>query len=482
MLRFGRKKQVFIDWELVEPGYGVAWTGDAPGAWEMPTGVALATHLPEVGTEPMVQADRPWESWLNVYSSIFEDEGRYRLYYECHYDDGTDQDDYGAMLAYTESTDGINWTKPSVGTVEFAGSKDNNLVFGLDRSLGRGAHGATVFKDPSAPPDQRYKLVHMGKDKGVDSVYGAVSPDGLRWTALQEPVVPGYFSDTQTVARFDEDLGRYVGYFRGWTQHERGRAHGRRTIARGESDRFDAWQDPVQVVAPDIHDAPDTDIYTNSYSPWPDADAHLLFPAYYQRTRDICEIHMLTSRDGHHWQRPIRDPVVPAGPPGSDSEGSYYAGAGLVSMRPGQVSLPVGPVWHTHNEQHHDSSDPERHTGYLVQATWRRDGFASLEAESAGSFTTVPFTFEGGSLQVNAWTRFGGELSVELVDASTATMKEAGTTVAGKTFADCDAITGDHLETTISWGGDSDLSAWAGKQVRLRFRMRRARLYALQFV
>ena len=33
----------------------------------MPTGVALATHLPDVGTEPIVQADRPWEDperWL----------------------------------------------------------------------------------------------------------------------------------------------------------------------------------------------------------------------------------------------------------------------------------------------------------------------------------------------------------------------------------------------------------------------------------
>ena len=61
-------------------------------------------------------------------------------------------------------------------------------------------------------------------------------------------------------------------------------------------------------------------------------------------------------------------------------------------------------------------------------------------------------------------------------------MREAGTTVAGKTFADCDAISGDHLETTISWNGASDLSAWVGKPVRLRVRMRRARLYALQVV
>jgi len=101
------------------------------------------------------------------------------------------------MLAYAESADGVSWVKPDVGTVEYNGSRDNNLVFGLDLSLGRHAIGAYVFKDPAALPDEEYKLVHMGGDGGRFYVWGAVSPDGLRWRALERPLLSDYMSDTQ---------------------------------------------------------------------------------------------------------------------------------------------------------------------------------------------------------------------------------------------------------------------------------------------
>ena len=85
-------------------------------------------------------------------------------------------------------------------------------------------------------------------------------------------------------------------------------------------------------------------------------------------------------------------------------------------------------------------------------------------------------------MQVNSWTRFGGEVQVELVDASNET-RGAGPTpaIAGHGFEDCDPISGDHLSKTVSWNGDADLSAWAGKPIRMRFIMRRARLFSLWF-
>lgn len=83
------------------------------------------------------------------------------------------------MLAYAESTDGVHWTKPKLGQFSFLGPKENNLVFGLDRALGRGAHGVTIFKDPNGTPEQRYKLVHMGREAGESCVSGGVSPDSI---------------------------------------------------------------------------------------------------------------------------------------------------------------------------------------------------------------------------------------------------------------------------------------------------------------
>jgi hypothetical protein len=277
---------VFLDWDLVEPGYGVAWAharaeqDGLPRADKMPYGVTLSVHPPHIDLRPLVAADRAWESLINVYCTLFEDEGRFRLYYECHYQDLTDYThDLKAMLAYAESRDGVTWEKPELGLLEFQGSTRNNLVYGLSRARGRGAHGATVFKDPSAPPAQRYKLVHMGREADrTPCVYGAVSPDGL----------------------------------------------------------------------------------------------------------------------------------------------------------------------------------------------------ASIEARTAGGFSTLPFSFSGRTLQLNAWTRFGGIVAVEVTGPD-------GTPLPGLTFAECDRLSGDLPAATVTWQGRSDLGELAGQPIRLNIRMERARLHAVQF-
>ena len=60
-------------------------------------------------------------------------------------------------------------------------------------------------------------------------------------------------------------------------------------------------------------------------------------------------------------------------------------------------------------------------------------------------------------------------------------MGEEAPAIAGRAFDDCDPFTGDHLEATVSWRGESDLEGLAGRPVRLRLRMRRARVHALWF-
>ena len=479
----GSSKQVFIDWDLIEPGYGLSWGGERPTSWEMPHGVRIAVHRPRIDLQPLIVADRPWESMVTSMVTLMEDEGRYRMWYECwslaEGDDSIGEAAYPTMLAYAESADGANWVKPRIGTVSFGGSTDNNLVYWASR-------GSSVFKDPSAPPDERYKLVCMSRG----GIGGAVSPDGLRWKSLEQLLVSAddaFEDQIPDAARFDTERGRYVGYFRGWDRRNPGLWHGRRTIAYAESDRFESWPVPQTIVAPNVNDGPDTDIYTNSYAPWPGApDAHLMFPGYYQRTRDVREVHLLTSRDGMHWHRPTSEPIIPCGEPGSGwGEGSWLAGTGLVSFHPGEWSLPVRPQSRSHN-QYQFPTGPQNppNWGELCLATWREDGFTSLEAESKGGCSTMPIVFTGGRLEINAWTRFGGEIRIELADPSGEIELNYKTaeTVAGHTFEECDPISGDVLKHVVTWNGESDLSAWAGRPVRLRFSLRRARLFAFQFV
>ena len=49
--------------------------------------------------------------------------------------------------------------------------------------------------------------------------------------------------------------------------------------------------------------------------------------------------------------------------------------------------------------------------------------------------------------------------------------------IPGYSFADCDLLSGDHLDRPLSWRGSTDLSA-AGDQVAVRLRMFQAKLFA----
>ena len=499
------KKHVFADWSLVEPGYAVSWADALGTEWETPRGVRLRVGTPRVEAEPMVEMEHPWETSFTLHTTIIDDDGLFRLYYTCYNQMEGDalsegqQNPFSYYLCYAESDDGVSWTKPTVGTVDWRGTTENNIVYGTNRALGRPVPTATVFKDPSAPPAERYKIIHRGRrPDGARCVYGATSPDGIDWRGIEAPLIPEYFSDTQIVARYDEDRRLYCGYFRGWTTHSSGRAHGRRTIAYAETEDFRRWPIPETIVTTAVHDHPGADIYTNGYALWPDADAHLMFPAFFEREIDITQIQLLTSRDGVRWERHTREPVLGGGDPGTsgaprrDWTAGFFAGAGVVSVRPDESSIAVIPCVRTHNNEY---SRPENlqqplypsptspfpgYAGQIALATWRKDGFVYLDAAEDGYFATTPFVFEGSRLKMNGWTRYRGGISVEIAD-STGESHSFAEPARGRTFADCDEVTIGGVDRTVTWNGESDLSAWQGKTVRLRFKLRRARLYAIWF-
>ena len=142
-------------------------------------------------------------------------------------------------VAYAESTDGINWTRPNLGLYEYAGNRKNNIVWRGDlRGSTRGFQGGSVFVDPTST-DERYKMVYLGiltddewaafekKYPGeADTVappagrgglsrvfgfFGAVSPDGLHWKSLSEPLMIQH-ADTQNTCYYDVDRKLYVAY------------------------------------------------------------------------------------------------------------------------------------------------------------------------------------------------------------------------------------------------------------------------------
>ena len=91
-----------------------------------------------------------------------------------------------------------------------------------------------------------------------------------------------------------------------------------------------------------------------------------------------------------------------------------------------------------------------------------------------GEVVTRPLLFSGGRLAINYATSAAGNVQVELQDeAGRAIRLHAG---------ECPEIYGDELERLVRWNGTSDVSALAGKKVRLRVRLKDADLYAFRFV
>ncbi len=57
----------------------------------------------------------------------------------------------------------------------------------------------------------------------------------------------------------------------------------------------------------------------------------------------------------------------------------------------------------------------------------------------------------------------------------------AGNDIPDFTIKACDILRGNAVNKVVTWNGSSDLAAWSGRPVRLRFVMRAAKLYAFQF-
>jgi hypothetical protein len=121
--------------------------------------------------------------------------------------------------------------------------------------------------------------------------------------------------------------------------------------------------------------------------------------------------------------------------------------------------------------EHYRTNDVQIRRGVL-----RIDGLTSVQANFAGGeFVTRPLTFTGEQLTINYATSAAGSVKVEVQDAT-------GTPIPGFTLDDCPELYGDRLDQTVNWTAGSSLKTLAGQTIRLRFVMRDADLYALQFV
>jgi len=426
-------------------------------------------------------------------------------------------DDY--LMVHT-SRDGVKFTAPDTG-LHHKGRR--NIVIPDPVALGR------PIIDPNGPPQHRWKYVSGLEGRGV---YLYTSPDGWKWTR-HRPAVLSFRSGSQSSFFYDDQRGVYVGYHRTGFPRSAGGGTRREFVLTETADLYQPWPVPLLtteqvlaaartralrtpqpwwldngpltpgdfgielpvVFAPDEKiDPPGSGVYVPKADKYPWApDAYLAFPVMYfdyeeplqPKTRRILyeeksrglgsglvETQVAVSRDGVHWTRYPAPTYLQVG----DFEGvrlnQIYIAEGMVRRG--------GEIWQYFfgNEEYHSPAKRIRGGAGVYRAVQRLDGFVSADApyDRLGTIVTRPFTFTGRRLELNINTGAMGYAQVGLED-------EQGRPIPGYGVEDCVFINGNFVAHPVEWlGRGTDVSALAGRTLRLVIRLRGASLHALQFV
>ena len=457
-------------------------------------------------------------------AQVFDD-GRYKAWYvidPCPDPEPLSSKDkilpgHNGHVAYAESADGVNWTRPELGLYAYAGSRSNNLVWRGDlNGSKRGFHGGCVFVDSSST-EERYKMLNLGlitddewsaferrypgeadtmarrPDVGgfrcVFGVFGAVSPDGLRWKSLAEPLMIQH-ADTQNTCYYDVDRRLYVAYVRAWQVNERiaeGQLAnspswitvGRRSIGRAVSKDFRHFHPPEIVVSTGADMPPSQLFYTNGKTTLPGCpDQHVMFPWIWELENDGGAVWLLTSPDGWHWSRVPGGPVVSPGRWG-EPDGAFVTCAGNLLEYPGDkwaIGYSGSPIPHKY-----PGRDLAQRKGLLPGvpgvsglATWPKGRLVALQADGEGEFATVCVVPPSERLRLNVDVAPSGYLKVAIRTWG------SHRDLPGRSFADCERVIGNSLAARVTWNGEETIGH-QGRPISLRVQMKQARLFAIEF-
>lgn len=384
-------------------------------------------------------------------------------------------------VAYATSKDGLIWERPSIPY-----RRDTNQVV-PDHVR---ADSWTVIRDPHTDdPQKRFKLFLNGPgDHNRFHCYYATSPDGITWSTL----CSGGISGDRSGVFYNPFRKKWIGSLRLTMPPEAGE----RTRAYWEGDDFEQTMNwaPGQPVPwaradkADLH--PVAKEKTQLYNL--DAVAYEsimlgFFQIHYGPKNSICAktgipkftgLNFAYSRDGFHWHRPDRNIAINSSHTAGAWDRGYVQSLGNICVVRGD-KLWFYYIGFSGNEKLkmgeggiNDLEPSGMHAGGATGvATLRRDGFASMNAgASGGELLTRQVRFSGARLFINAIAAPGsGGVAAELCEPN-------GRPVEPFTFANCEPFAGDSTLAEIRWktpvgAGAGDLSALAGKNMRIRFKL-----------
>jgi len=404
-------------------------------------------------------------------------------------------------LTYLESKDGIRWRRPKLPFISWEGHKETNILMNVWASY------ASVNIDPQR--EWSYEMFMFcypvygigsgripglplpeGKTQHPYGLYRFRSKDGKDWKAVEGPI---QLNTADSCYLYRADDGAYVAFHKtelpafpgGVTPYDIADG-GVRLIGRRTSKDGATWSDPTALVmTPDWRDPADTQFM--ELCPLKVPGGYVATVTVYHNHTQRIDLQWAASRDGINWWRPDRRVALPNPPLGE------YGGGMIWPMHSPVLERRRLHVYYSGNESLHGDlfntvkSGPRRlrargeqlsrqssslpNYGALCRATWTADRMWALAPAIGGPYvgtaTTHRQTLAGRKLLVNAVTRSGGELRVELLDAS-------GKVLSGYSRSDCLPIEGDHHAAPVRWTGGTVLPNSAA---RVRFVLKSAFLY-----
>jgi hypothetical protein len=424
----------------------------------------------------------PDDARLQFHGTVLRIDGKFRMWYLAmdeeglrNYGSSTWYDGY-ARVCYAESTDGIHWTKPSLGLVDYRGSKSNNVI-----ALEGVTAWPSIRYEPEEPdPTKRYKMIFKatgGRLKGLLDRYPgfdylvsplcAYSADGLRWRlAEHNPLLRANMEGTNFY-RFN---GSYV--LQGHIPAQHSASVGMLPNGEPTGRVLFTYQSPDLVhwsVAPALslmrhgyRSAPQATVEEAHTSCGAWARGNVVLSVYLQWhgnvERDLrwMDVGFMLSNDGLHFREPIPDfQLLSRGPKGSWEGGSLW----------GVSFLNVDDRTFIYYSGLDGGGSTALGRGDIGLATLPRDRFGHLSLKD----TRDAGNFESCLLDPGAAARLyanvdgldsGATVRVGLLD-------ERFRPVPGYGLADSVPLTVSGLRREVAWKAGPLIKGLGGKKVRL---------------
>ncbi|MGH9396492.1 MAG: hypothetical protein ACRD18_06535 [Terriglobia bacterium] len=432
--------------------------------------MAPATKYPgnpvlQHGPEGSPDAER-----AQFYGSIINVDGKYRMWYCAESEPAGGMRSSSFRPAYAESEDGIHWTKPKLGLVEFNGNKENNLLlfspqphFEITEPLA----SFVLYESSDPDPAHRYKMPLYGRFYDANDVtykhpkstiYPYFSADGLRWQLATPPPKGHAYNEKEAPIRVQGvfEIGGFykfdgLYYVAGqeispdvWMPD--GKEVGRVMVTHRSSD-FVHWSKDQALSFVRYGYRSRKENLNEAHEPaavWNRNNVLLATYGMWQGSKNLADLRLplgfLISNDGIHFREPQPDFAILS--PGATDAWDQH---GLIH---GQGFENVGDQTYVYYGTWDLASKQDRKTSVGLSML-RRDGFGYLSTQREGDamLTTIPLVFprDANGIRVNA-SGLGQDarLRLELLD-------ELGKGLPGYSGSQGAIVDHDGVAERVSW-------------------------------